>query len=158
MPSGWLGIISIAYIDWYYVAFADATADFIGSIIAFYFSRKYGRKFVKRFVSESKIDEYKSKIIGDKNQFVKLIIIRILTSPVLDFVSYIAGLTKIKASTYLLSTFIGNTFISILFYYLLSLGYKVNTPVFIAVLIVLSILGFVLLRIFNKSKPEALPY
>jgi uncharacterized membrane protein YdjX (TVP38/TMEM64 family) len=76
----------------------------ISSIINFYISRKWGRKWVVKLVGEKgmkEVDEF-TEIEGNK----ALIICRIFGFTFLEFVSYAVGLTKMPFKNYILITLI----------------------------------------------------
>lgn len=76
----------------------------ISSIINFYISRKWGRKWVVKLVGEKgmkEVDEF-TEIEGGK----ALIICRIFGFTFLEFVSYAVGLTKMPFKKYMLITLV----------------------------------------------------
>lgn len=94
----------------------------IGSIIAFYLSRKYGRDLVEKIVSKEKLDNLENKI-PNKNIFWTILLLRMIV-PV-DILSYALGLfKKISWKVYLLATFIGIFPFAFVFSYLGTLPFK----------------------------------
>ncbi len=78
---------------------------FIGSLIAFYIARKYGKSYVKRFVSLSEVEGLE-KTLSKRKKFFSLIFIRMFL-PV-DVLTYALGLfTNINFKTFSITTFIG---------------------------------------------------
>ncbi len=119
---------------------------FIGSLIAFYIARKYGKKYVEKFVS---LEEVKGleKIVSRKKKFFSLIFIRMFLP--IDILTYALGLfTNIDFKTFSITTFIG----IIPFAFILSfLGYL---PIWYQILglMVFIILIFVVIRIISPKK------
>lgn len=76
----------------------------VSSVINFYISRKWGRKWVVKFIGEKgmkEVDEF-TEIEGGK----ALIICRIFGFTFLEFVSYAVGLTKMPFKKYMIITLI----------------------------------------------------
>ena len=77
----------------------------VGSFIVFSLSRKFGRPFVEKFVSERHL-EWFDKISKEKGQFTLFLIYLLPFFPD-DIISYIAGLTNMKMKNLLLISFLG---------------------------------------------------
>src|SRR5665647_3609354 len=75
----------------------SVTGIMLGSIIAFYISRLLGYDFIKKFVSEEKINKI-SELLNSAKGLVGVFIICIIPVIPKDLMIYIAGLTPIKAS------------------------------------------------------------
>ena len=88
----------------------------LGSAIAFYLSRRFGRAFLQKYFDLDKIDTLLLKIPED-SLFLFIVILR-LTLPI-DIVSYTLGLTKSLSFTrYIVATFIGVIWFSFAFAYM----------------------------------------
>ena len=78
---------------------------FIGSGIVFYLTKTYGHKFIRIFVSEKKLQEFKF-IHDTKRLEIVTFVLFFLPGTPKDALTYIAGLTDIKPSRFMLiSTF-----------------------------------------------------
>jgi uncharacterized membrane protein YdjX (TVP38/TMEM64 family) len=90
----WLGIL----ISWF--------GAMLGALGTFYLSRVFGEAFVKKFESAKglwkKVDE-----ISNKQGFKVIIVGRLLPFISFDFLSYAAGLSKMKLTPFLVATGIG---------------------------------------------------
>jgi uncharacterized membrane protein YdjX (TVP38/TMEM64 family) len=78
----------------------------IGNMTAFLIAKYYGRPLVERFVGKEKmrkVDEFVD-VVGVKPLFIA----RLFGGAASDYISYAAGLTKIKARTYLLINLFAN--------------------------------------------------
>ena len=90
---------------WFYSGIIHIIGWFIGSLIVFWISRKYGVPLIKKFVSLEKINKLESKI-PKENLFLDIVLLRMII-PV-DILSYALGLfSKVKFKTYFLATIIG---------------------------------------------------
>lgn len=74
---------------------------FIGSGIVFYLTKTYGHKFIRIFLSEKKLQEFKFIHNTKKIEIVTFIIFLLPGTPK-DVLTYIAGLTDIKPSRFIL--------------------------------------------------------
>lgn len=86
----------------------------ISSTITFFIARQFGRKFVKRFIGQSRFEriQHISSVLGVK----ELIIIRFFEVSLFEWISYAAGLTELAFPLYL-----GITIAATLPYYLIFL-------------------------------------
>jgi uncharacterized membrane protein YdjX (TVP38/TMEM64 family) len=77
----------------------------LGSSLAFFLAKQYGRPFVGRMVGESKIRDFEKRWgIHDENQLARLVFLfRLLPLLSFDLVSYAAGLTKISFHRFILA-------------------------------------------------------
>ncbi|MFH8080567.1 MAG: TVP38/TMEM64 family protein [Candidatus Aenigmatarchaeota archaeon] len=77
----------------------------IGSIIAFFISRYFGRRFVKRLIGEEFVSEVDDWI--ERNGTKAILIARLVPLIPFDLISYVAGLTRIDFKKYLFATIAG---------------------------------------------------
>tara|TARA_B100000315_G_scaffold179838_1_gene168628 strand:- start:1306 stop:1920 length:615 start_codon:yes stop_codon:yes gene_type:complete len=122
---------------WVYTGILNIIGWFIGALIVFWISRKYGVKLIKRFISLDKISKFESKIPKDK-VFVSILLLR-MTVPV-DILSYALGLfSKVRFKTYAIATFLGIIPLSFVLSYLgvLPVWYQVLGFLFIGFVIAL---------------------
>lgn len=90
---------------WFIAGFLSIIGWTIGSMIAFWLSRKYGMPLVKKVVNLEKINNFEKRIPKD-NLFWSIVFLRMVV-PV-DVLSYILGLfSHIKFRTYFWATLIG---------------------------------------------------
>lgn len=128
-PLSSFPLIPIAANIWgpFITAIASFIGWMIGSIIAFYISRKYGRRFVEKIMSKESLEAMESRV-PKTNLFWSIVLLR-LTLPV-DVLSYVLGLFKtISWRVYLPSTFIGIIPFSFIFSYTGSLPLKYQIPI-----------------------------
>lgn len=89
---GWTGVYNI--ISW-----------FIGSLIAFWMARRYGKNVVKKFISLDEVDEIENNL-PRRVTVMYLIILRMVLPA--DILSYALGLfTKVDFKTYAWTTLVG---------------------------------------------------
>jgi uncharacterized membrane protein YdjX (TVP38/TMEM64 family) len=88
----------------------------IGACANFWIARYFREPAVRRFVSLEKIDIWEKRI-NEKTGFWGWLFIRFATAPIYDYISYIAGLTKMSFGRYFVGTFISTLPIFAAFYY-----------------------------------------
>jgi uncharacterized membrane protein YdjX (TVP38/TMEM64 family) len=105
IPGGIISIAMIPVFGWF-ASFLYATIGvLIGCCVAFLLARRYREKVVKRFISLQQIHQWESKL-SQNQEFWAFVMIRFTTGPVMDFMSYIAGLSKISFQKFFVVTLI----------------------------------------------------
>jgi len=74
--------------------------DMFGSVVAFYISRKFGRKVVRRFLSEGGM-KYVDDLLYHMSSWKGFLYARILFIGMHDIVSYVAGLSSITFTQFI---------------------------------------------------------
>ncbi|OGD67233.1 hypothetical protein A2442_00475 [Candidatus Campbellbacteria bacterium RIFOXYC2_FULL_35_25] len=87
----------------------------LGSIVAFWIARRFGKPVLVKFVSQKKIDKYK-KFVPEDIEFWWVVFLHVII-PV-DILGYLVGLfSKMSLKKYTLATFIGVIPFSFIFSY-----------------------------------------
>ena len=116
----------------------------VGSMIAFFIARKFGRKIVHRFVEKYDIDELK-EALPKKNLFWAVAFARIFL-PV-DIISYAVALfTRMHWFVYLTATLLGTSIFAFLF------AYGAKLPMYLQVVAGIIILIFIIFEYRNLRK------
>lgn len=102
----------------------------IGSVGAFLLSRRYGREFVRRIVSDKTYEKY-AGWLEKKDRFDKMFAVAILL-PVApdDLLCYLAGLTRMKVSKFVGIILLGKPVALILYSCGLTEGFKLLAALF----------------------------
>ena len=128
---GWFIAGVIVYISW-----------FIGAIIVFYISRRFGKPFVKRFMSLKEIESIEKSI--SKKRKIWALIVLLMTIPS-DLLSYAIGLfSSISWKNYVIASLIGFIPLSFALAYLGSLPFLyqlVGSLIFAVIIISVIIFG-----------------
>lgn len=106
-PVSTLPLLPVAVKLWgsFYAAVFSIIGWTIGSAIAFWLARRYGKPFISKIISTNKIEKIE-KIIPKNNIFISIILLRIAL-PV-DILSYSLGLfSSISFKLYITATIIG---------------------------------------------------
>jgi len=118
----------------------------LGAMVAFWIARRFREPVVKRIAFLQKVQEWENTV-SEKKKFWSLVAIRLPTSPIFDYVSYAAGLTKISTSKFFFSSLLGNAPIMFLIYYFGGVSFQKGIYYTVAFLVAL----FVLLIIFGRK-------
>lgn len=87
-----------------------------GTLVSFLIARKFREPVVKRFVTLQHLHKWEAEL-SESKKFWYLVILRFLTSPFFDYITYAAGFTRIGFGKFMLSTFIGTLPIMLGTYY-----------------------------------------
>jgi len=133
--------IVVSIYGFYLGTFLTIIGWFIGSLIAFFIARKYGREFVEKIISLKKIESMQ-KFIPGRGLFFSSIFFRVLLPH--DFVNYGYGIfTVISKKSFIVSSLIGIIFSSFMYSYLgiLPLTYEILI-IFTAIILFILIIYF----------------
>lgn len=142
-------------IDLINLAFFSKMAGFIyaeisvmlGSSINFYIGRKFGEPVVKKFIDVGKIHIWEQRI-NEKSGFWGLVFIRMGTVLIFDYLSYVAGLTKISFSKFFTTSLLASIPPLAAFYYFG--GMIIEKEMFVAITLIVPFI--VLFSLFRKGK------
>lgn len=150
IPGLIIDAIGVVVFGWFW-GFIYATIGVVSaSMISFFIGRKFREPLIGKFISIKKIHEWEDKLT-ENEKFWALVSIRFVSSPFFDIVNYIAGLTKIKAFHYFLSSIIVSLPMGFVIYYFG--GIILNAPV----IILTSFILVIPLLIWYKKKNGHFP-
>ncbi len=107
IPAGVVSFAVVPIFGWLKTYLYTLTGIMIGTSTSFFLARKFKEPLVKRFVPLKRIHEIEDKLT-ERQEFLAIIGIRLFTSPVMDFSSYAAGLSKISFPKFFLATLIAS--------------------------------------------------
>ncbi len=87
----------------------------IGSILAFYISRRYGTAFVKKFISEEKYEKYSAWLEKGKKFDIFFALAIFLPAAPDDVLCFVAGLTKMHWKKFTMIILLGKPFVIALY-------------------------------------------
>ena len=132
-----LPLVSLLY-GWFLAALFSIISWSIGSYIAFWIARRYGRGIVQRFVSLERVEKIEARI--PKERFFWTIVLLRIIIPV-DALSYALGLfSTITTREYMLATVVGITPFAFVWAYFGSMSPKQLAIVVVVMLIVYVVL------------------
>lgn len=137
-----LPLVSLLY-GWFLAALFSIISWSIGSLIAFWIARKYGKSIVRRFVSLERAEKIEAWI--PKERFFWTIVFLRIIIPV-DALSYALGLfSTIKMREYMLATVVGITPFAFVWAYFGSMP-----PKQLAVVVVVVLIAYVVYAVFKE--------
>lgn len=140
-PAGIVSFAVVPIFGWLNTYIYTLIGIVIGTSIAFFLARIFREHLVERFIPLKKIHKLQDEI-SKKKEFMAIVVLRLFTVPVMDFSSYIAGLTKISYRKFLLATILASIPDIFIFYIGEEVYRKVfGKSVFVAV-IGLLVIGF----------------
>ena len=140
-------LASYAY-GWVITGILIIIGQFVGALIAFGLSRKYGRPLVTKVMSLEEIEKY-GKMLPEGNLFWMIVFLRIAFP--IDVLSYVFGLfSQIKFQTYAFATLLGIIPGAFALSYVGSLELRYQLIAFVMALIVI-LIGFGLDARYRKK-------
>lgn len=115
LPGGVVSLALLPAFGWFWSFMFASLGMLIGTSVAFTLARKFREPFVKRFVPLQELHHWEEKLSA-RTEFLGFLALRFTTGPVMDFISYIAGLSKISYPRFILATSISILPDAILFY------------------------------------------
>ena len=122
IPGAVLGFAFIPIIGWFWAFVFGFIGELIGATFAFYIARRFREPAVARFIPLQKLHAWEGKL-SKKTEFLAFLGIRVTTGPIMDFISYVAGLSKINFRKFIVATFFAGL-PSMLLYFLGAQAYE----------------------------------
>lgn len=152
IPGSAISLALIPVFGWWQSFLYATIGILIGTTVAFWLGRIFREPLVKRFVPLQQLHLWQSKLTPRTEFFVFLGII-LATAPVTDFMSYIAGVSKITFQKFIAAIFV-SLLPNLVIYYFGELAFKINVYFGAAYILLYLIVFYVLKkRDFFKSKP-----
>jgi len=144
VPGGIVSLALLPILGWWQSFIYASIGVLIGTSTAFFLARKYREPLAQKFVPLKQLQNWEQKF-NNRTKFWGFLGLRILTAPVFDFVSYIAGVSKISFRTFIIANSLA-LIPDALLYYVGEELYKRN-----ALIAVFAIIGALLLFYSIKS-------
>lgn len=118
IPGFIIDAIGIVLFPWYLGFILAVIGGMLGATGAFYVSRHFREPLLSRFRILKKVHQREDQY-SEKQKLVGLLLLRFATAPFFDYISYAAGLTKMRAHTFVLTTFFGSVlpFMFVMYYF-----------------------------------------
>lgn len=155
LPAGVISFATVPIFGWLHTYIYTLAGIFIGTSLAFFLARTFRERLVQRFVPLKKIHKLENEM-SKKKEFLAIVAIRLFTVPVMDFSSYIAGLTKISYKKFILATLVASI-PDIFIFYIGEEAYKkiFGKSLFVGVTILLVVAStYYILKKNNRSEKK----
>ncbi len=104
---GWvMDVVAIPTFGWMWGFIYALIGMFLGAVVSFWIARLFREPVVRRITSLKAVHEWESRV-SEKKKFWTLVLIRLPTSAIFDYISYAAGLTKISFTKFFFASLIG---------------------------------------------------
>jgi uncharacterized membrane protein YdjX (TVP38/TMEM64 family) len=150
IPAGILAFTLIPIFGWFWVFAYSSLGLLAGAVIAFLLARRFREPLVKRFVPLQELNQWEGKL-SDTTELWGFVLIRMTTGPVMDFISYLAGLTKLSFGKFFFATAL-SLIPSAIGYYLGETAYNKISTSESPLITIGFLLGLVALFFFYKGK------
>lgn len=150
IPGIILDVIAIPIFGWLYGFILAGIAVMASSMVCFYIGRIYREPLLTRFVSLQKIHELET-FYSERKKFWILVFLRMATSPLFDYINYIAGLTRIQPTTFFLSTFFSALPMGFLIYYFGNISFMQGPWGIMVFLICIGIVSLLIKQVSKKT-------
>lgn len=151
LPAFLITFANAALFGWVKGAMLSWTSSMVGATLCFYIARFLGRDVVIKLTSKYALDNIDN--FFDKYGKHTILIARLLPFISFDLVSYAAGLTSMKFSSFFIATGIGQLPATIIYSYVgdMLTGSLKFVVTGLMILFALSILGYMLKKIYNEK-------
>ena len=151
IPAGLLAFALIPVLGWVWVYVYSFIGLLLGACVAFFLARRYREPIVKQFVPLQDFNKWEGRL-SKTTEFWGFLVIRLTTGAIMDFVSYLAGLTKLRFDKFFVATVI-SLIPSAVGYYLGEQSYKqMNTEHPLLTFIVFVVIVFFVVKYGEKAK------
>lgn len=145
--------LAVVFWGWKFAGILTLISWTIGSLIAFYLARRFGRKLVLKIVNEKSLKKYEN-MVPEKNLFLTIVFLRIILPA--DLISYVLGLlSRISYKLYVSATIIGLAPFIFIFSYMGSLSIIEQVFIFGSICIFLLIIYFIFFRFKDKIQKKS---
>ncbi|MBI3334966.1 MAG: TVP38/TMEM64 family protein [Candidatus Portnoybacteria bacterium] len=141
IPGAAMDLAAIPLFGWLWGFLYAQVGIMLGVTVAFWIARIFREPAVKRIATLQKIHEWEAKL-SKRKEFLLLLALRLPTG-FFDYLSWVAGLTKVSFISFFFATLIGELPPIFLFYYFGGLAFQKGIYYVIAFIVAIIVLAFV---------------
>ena len=130
LPGAPISFASIAVLPWWEAWIYNFIGAELGVITAFLIARKFREPVVAHLAPLQKVHEWQDRI-SQKRQFWSFVGLRLLALVAFDFVSYAAGLSKLRFSSFLLACLLIDIPAGFLFFFFGGIAFRYSVLLFL---------------------------
>ena len=154
IPGIGFDLIGIILFGWQWGLVFGLLGGMLGSAVAFYLTRRHRAWVLARMPLLATLHALEDRY-SERQKFWTLVGVRLLTSPMFDYVNYVAGLTKMRFRSYMLSTFLGVLPYAFCVYYfgerVLAMGWLVGVCAFVVLMCGVGMLQHQLMQLSKED-------
>ena len=152
LPGAPISFASIAILPWWEAWIYNLIGAELGVIAAFLIARKFREPIVARFAPLQKVHEWQDRI-SKRKQFWSFVGLRLTALVAFDFVSYAAGLTKLRFISFILACLLIDIPSSFLFFLFGGIAFQYSVFLFAGFIVI-----FLITALIWKYKSKAVAY
>ena len=141
IPGAAMDLVAIPLFGWVRGFIYAQVGIMLGVTVAFWAARIFRERVVKRITTLQKIHEWEAKL-SKRKEFLLLLVLRLPTG-FFDYLSWVAGLTKVSFISFFFATLIGELPPIFLLYYFGGLAFQKGAYYIIAFITAIIILALV---------------
>lgn len=137
---------AIPVIGWFPAFLIDTIGYMIGSVIAYYLANHYGTDVIRKLFGQAGVAEVEKFKIRPERELEAIVLMKIFGGGIGEFISYAAGLTKVKLKNFILGSIIASVVVGIPLFYYFNFALSQNNLLFSLVPLGVGILLFYIMR------------
>lgn len=145
-PGGVLTIGSVYIVGWWQAYLVDITGSMIGSVIAYYIAKKWGRGFVAKILDEKTIAKIDNIRVKPGREFEAIFLFRVFGGTVVEIVVYAAGLLKVPFKKFLVASIFSHMVTGVPLFYFADAALRRENIYINIILLTIAVMLFIKLR------------
>ncbi len=137
---------AIPVIGWLPAFLIDTVGYIIGSVIAYFLANRYGMQVISKLFGQAGVIEVSKFKIKPERELEAIVLMKIFGGGIGEFISYAAGLTKIKLKNFIFGSIIASVVVGIPLFYYFNFALSHNNLLFSLVPLGVGILLFYIMR------------
>ena len=145
-PGGVLTVGSVYIVGWWQAYLVDITGSMIGSTIAYFVAKKWGRGFVAKVLDHKTIEKIDKIRVKPGREFEAIFLFRVFGGTVVEIVVYAAGLLKVPFKKFLVASIFSHMVTGIPLFFFADAALKRENLYINIVLLTIAVILFMKLR------------
>jgi uncharacterized membrane protein YdjX (TVP38/TMEM64 family) len=148
LPGAPVAFASMAFLPWWQAWLWNLIGVELGSACAFFIARRWRERIAAKFAPLQDLHAWQEKI-SERRQLWGFVTLRFVSSVIVDFLSYAAGLSKISFRNFLLASVSVDAVVSLAFFYIGGKAFAYGVYFAVAFLILLGV-SFIVAKYSKK--------
>jgi uncharacterized membrane protein YdjX (TVP38/TMEM64 family) len=147
IPGGVITVGAVPFIGWQLAFLSDFIGGMIGSVIAYYLGKKYGRSILEKLFDQKAVDKIYTIRIKPNREIESIFVLRFLFgSLIAEVICYAAGVLGVNFKSFVIGSIIYHIAIGVPAYFLVSNLLHNKNMIFNLILLVIAVPLFFVLR------------